>query len=45
MPFPSPVRPWQGEQNTLYRSWPRAITAAVIGIGKVSAGLPSTMPS
>ena len=35
MPLPSPVRPWHGEQNTLKRSWPRAITSAVTGIGNV----------
>ncbi len=34
MPLPCPVRPWQGEQNTLKRSRPRAITSAVTGIGK-----------
>ena len=28
MPLPSPVRPWHGEQKTLKRSWPRAITSA-----------------
>ena len=33
MPSPSPVRPWHGEQKMLKRSWPRAITSAVIGIG------------
>jgi len=45
MPLPLPVRPWQGEQNTLNRSWPRAITSAVTGIGKVVASWPSTLPS
>ena len=43
MPLPSPVRPWHGEQNTLKRSWPRAISVAVTGIGNVSAGWPSTI--
>src|SRR4026208_438760 len=45
MPLPLPVRPWHGEQNTLKRSWPRAITSAVTGIGKVVASWPLTLPS
>ncbi len=45
MPLPAPVRPWHGEQNTLKRSWPRAITSAVTGIGNVVGELAVHAPS
>jgi hypothetical protein len=45
MPLPLPVLPWHGEQNTLKRSRPRAITSAVTGIGNDVARRPSTLPS